>query len=400
MNRSGPRTVPYGDHPGHGPDARTLRRWTDSGARDLTGHPNKPGVDPPSGLIEELDRIASSLATDTSRRVQVDPLEIITERARCSGLSRRGQISCGAGTRMLRTSDSWLAICLARPGDVELLAAWLEVDPAAVPRRHPLDETDWDRIATLVSERLSNELEKQGAVLGLAVGVLPTGPVTEHPSLSPSLFNGLPVDVTSCGEATPQSLETARVVDLSSLWAGPLCARLLAEAGAEVIKVESVTRPDGARRGDQAFFELLNSAKSHQEVDLTRRDGVDELRRLIAGADVVIEASRPRALRQLGIDAQSMLADGPRVWVSITGHGRTGPGAHRIAFGDDAAVSGGLVAYDSEGDPVFCADAIADPISGLVAAAAVARALTNGGRWLLDVSMRRVAAHLGAQGCR
>jgi crotonobetainyl-CoA:carnitine CoA-transferase CaiB-like acyl-CoA transferase len=114
-------------------------------------------------------------------------------------------------------------------------------------------------------------------------------------------------------------------------------------------------------------------------------------------ADVVVEASRPRALEQLGIVAEAVLATaaggGPRVWVSITGYGRAAPGRDRVAFGDDAAVAGGLVVWDEAG-PCFLADAVADPCAGLVAAAAVLRALAAGGRWLLDVSMRDVAAHL------
>jgi hypothetical protein len=64
-----------------------------------------------------------------------------------------------------------------------------------------------------------------------------------------------------------------------------------------------------------------------------------------------------------------------------------------VAFGDDAAVAGGLVCWDGEG-PCFCADAVADPTSGLVAAAAILDALAVGGRWLLDVSMAAVAARL------
>jgi crotonobetainyl-CoA:carnitine CoA-transferase CaiB-like acyl-CoA transferase len=64
-----------------------------------------------------------------------------------------------------------------------------------------------------------------------------------------------------------------------------------------------------------------------------------------------------------------------------------------VAFGDDAAVAGGLVAWDGDG-PVFCADAVADPSSGLVAVAATLDALAAGGGWLLDVAMSRVAAHL------
>ena len=79
--------------------------------------------------------------------------------------------------------------------------------------------------------------------------------------------------------------------------------------------------------------------------------------------------------------------------MSITGHGRDGPERDWVGFGDDAAVAGGLVAWDDRG-PVFCADAVADPVSGVVAAIAVLEALAAGGHRLLDVPLAAVAAHL------
>ena len=84
----------------------------------------------------------------------------------------------------------------------------------------------------------------------------------------------------------------------------------------------------------------------------------------------MIESSRPRALRRLGLHADEWLAAGPgRIWLSITGYGREDP-RQRVAFGDDAAVAGGLVATGTDGSPAFCADAIADPLTGMLAAAA------------------------------
>jgi crotonobetainyl-CoA:carnitine CoA-transferase CaiB-like acyl-CoA transferase len=168
----------------------------------------------------------------------------------------------------------------------------------------------------------------------------------------------------------------------------------LVAAGARVVKVESTTRPDGARRGSTAFFELLHAGKESATVDLTRDGGRRDLASLVAGADIVLEGSRPRALEQLGIHRAELLLDGgPQVWVSITGHGRVGAARDRVGFGDDAAVGGGLVVWDEEG-PCFCADAVADPSTGLTAAAAVADALTLGGRWTIDVALASVAAHL------
>ena len=106
-----------------------------------------------------------------------------------------------------------------------------------------------------------------------------------------------------------------------------------------MIKAESVQRPDNLRDGRPDLYDELNDNKEHVTFDWSRPD---ELRALIADADVVVESSRPRALEQLGIVAADILAagDGPRVWTSITGYGRA---SNRVAFGDDAAVAGGLV---------------------------------------------------------
>lgn len=79
--------------------------------------------------------------------------------------------------------------------------------------------------------------------------------------------------------------------------------------------------------------------------------------------------------------------------MSITGYGRSGPAANRVAFGDDAAVAGGLVVWDEHG-PCFCADAVADPAAGLAAAAGVLATWRAGGRWLVDVSLSGVGALL------
>jgi hypothetical protein len=193
--------------------------------------------------------------------------------------------------------------------------------------------------------------------------------------------------------ATPRPIAGATVLDLSALWAGPLCGQLLAEAGANVIKVESITRPDGARRGPAPFFHLLNGEKRSVALDLVTPDGRHALDRLLTTADVVIESARPRALEQWGIVASDVLQRpaGPRVWVSITSHGRGAAVRERVGFGDVAAVAGGLVSRDDDG-PCFVADAVTDPITGLVGAAAVVAALATGHRWLLSAAMAPLAA--------
>jgi crotonobetainyl-CoA:carnitine CoA-transferase CaiB-like acyl-CoA transferase len=132
-------------------------------------------------------------------------------------------------------------------------------------------------------------------------------------------------------------------------------------------------------------------------LDFRHDEGLAALAALLAAADVVIESSRPRALEQLGISAFELASRGPRVWLSITGHGRDPATAMRVALGDDAAAAGGLVGGADDG-PVFLADAVADPLTGLVAANAIVEAVTSGGRWLIDVALTRVASAVAPRG--
>ena len=110
------------------------------------------------------------------------------------------------------------------------------------------------------------------------------------------------------------------------------------------------------------------------------------LRKIVKEADVIVEGSRPRALRQLGVDAETEVENG-KVWVSITGYGRTGPRSKGVAFGDDAAVSGGLFLKDPLS---FIADAVADPSAGLLAAVIALSALESEKGWLIDVPLSAV----------
>ncbi len=353
-----------------------VKAWAANGAMALTGRPGGSPLGPPAGLVPKLVAIADRISP------AVNPLMLLAERAAIAGLQPGGDVSCGGATRLLSAGERWVAVTLARTDDVDLVPAWLCLaDPPADP---------WAAIRKAISTRPLEELVDDALLVGLPIGVLP------HPAGDTSSSDEFPLRRTLIGgpTTTPGPLADLVVADLTSLWAGPLCGSLLAAAGATVIKVESMERPDGARFGPPAFFDLLNARKRSVALDLRTRDGVGALRSILSASDVVLEASRPRALEQMGIDASRMLASGrTRVWASITGHGRSAPGRERVGFGDDAAAAGGLVCWDDDG-PVFCADAVADPTSGLVAAAGVLEALADGGRWLLDVSMAEVAAHL------
>ena len=264
-----------------------------------------------------------------------------------------------------------------RVDDLELFPAWLEVPvPGTVA-------DGLDAAAEAIASRPQDVVVSAAVELGLAVaGVGST--VDARP----------PVITTVVADAPPvRSLEDIVVVDLTSLWAGPLCTRVLADAGATVIKVESTMRPDGARFGSRPFFDLMNAGKRSVGLDLSGADGRGRLRDLVAGADVIVEASRPRALAAMGLAPDGVLAGRTRLWVSLTGYGRTPPDDRRIAFGDDAAAAGGAVLRDSAG-LLFCGDALADPASGLVAAATALTALADGGHRLVDIAMAAVASTL------
>ncbi len=335
----------------------------------LTGLPDEP-LGPPERLVDGVEDLARAFAS-------LDALALLGERAAHMGLWRRGTTSCGGSCRLLAAGDGHVAVSLARADDFEAIPAWLELD-----RTPPNVPAAWSAVADAVATRDLDELVARATLLGL-----PVARVGE--AAGQSGVRRLPL-----GPAPEREPAGLLVVDLSALWAGPLCGDLLAGAGAAVIKVESPNRPDGARRGPAAFFDLLNGRKRSVALDFRHPRDVDVLRALLHRADVVIEASRPRALEQLGVHvADEVRGGGPQVWISITGYGRTEASA-RVAFGDDAAAGGGLVVW-RDGAPLFCADAVADPISGLAAASACLDSLASGGRWLLDVSMAGVCAALG-----
>jgi crotonobetainyl-CoA:carnitine CoA-transferase CaiB-like acyl-CoA transferase len=190
----------------------------------------------------------------------------------------------------------------------------------------------------------------------------------------------------------PVTRSAPLVVDLSALWAGPLCASLLGLAGARVVKVESGARPDGARRGPPSFFDLLNGGKQSVVIDPSTAEGRIVLARLLDAADIVVESARPRVMAQWGFDVERLVAARDHLaWVSFTAYGRTGPWQQRVGFGDDAAAAAGFVTGAA---PMFCADAFADPAAGLHASVAALAAWVGGGSHLIDVALREVVGHL------
>ena len=207
-----------------------------------------------------------------------------------------------------------MAINLARRSDTELLAAWMQYEWDGAP---------WDAVGQHLQRVDAVEAVERAQLLGIPAAVAVEAALGE------------PVRVTP-GAPRRASTSTPVVVDLSALWAGPLCARLLGDQGARVVKVELPDRPDGARGGHPEFWDRLNGNKEQRTLS------VRELHDLLDDADVLVTSARPRALEQLVLDLEQRVMERGLVWVAITGYGLTGDWRDRVAFGDDAAVAGGL----------------------------------------------------------
>lgn len=302
--------------------------------------------------------------------------ELLGERAAVLGLRRGGRVACGGATRLLATRDGWVAVALPRRSDLELLPAWLGIPEPST------GGAAWDPVADAVAARGTRELVAGARLLGLACAG-----VGERTGTA-----GLP--------AEPADLAAVRgrlVVDVSALWAGPLCAELLAAAGARVVKVEDVARPDGARRRPR-FYDLVNGRKASVALDFSSAEGRAALASLLRSADVVVTSARRRAFEQLDLDPATLMAAGarPTVWVAITSHGWASP---RVGFGDDAAAAGGVVAWHpDDGAPRFAADALADPLTGAVAAVRATLALAAGTPAFVDCPLAGCAAAVRAAG--
>ncbi|MEU3652587.1 CoA transferase [Streptomyces sp. NPDC032161] len=177
-----------------------------------------------------------------------------------------------------------------------------------------------------------------------------------------------------------------RVVDLATLFAGPLAATMLGDFGAEVIKVEHPRRPDPSRghglskNGVGLWWKILGRNKRNLTLDLSAPAGRDLLLRLAAGADVIIENFRPGTLERWGLGPAELRAANPRlVLTRVTGFGQFGPYAHRPGFGTLAEAMSGFAAITGEPDspPTLPPFGLADSIAALATAYAVMTALAG-----------------------
>jgi crotonobetainyl-CoA:carnitine CoA-transferase CaiB-like acyl-CoA transferase len=200
----------------------------------------------------------------------------------------------------------------------------------------------------------------------------------------------------------PRSYDGLRVLDFSTTIAGPHCTRMLADLGAEVIKIETAegetmrTRPP-VRNNCSTAFGQLNVGKKSLVLDLKSPDGVEVVRRLVATADILVENFRPGVMRRLKLDYASLRDLNPKlIYCSISGYGQTGPSAELPAYAPVIHAASGYemahLAYQpGRSRPDYCGIYHADVLTGVYAFGAIGAALYqrhgSGKGQHIDVSM-------------
>ena len=200
-------------------------------------------------------------------------------------------------------------------------------------------------------------------------------------------------------EGARAALGGIRVLDFTQMLAGPYCTRILADHGAEVIKIEPIKGDHirGAsplRDGHSAYFAHLNCGKKSLCLDLKQKAAVDLVRRLVRQADVVVENFRPGVVARLGLDYAALRREKPDlIYCSISGFGQSGPEAARPAYAPIVHAASGFdlanlsVQPAGGGRPSHTGVFVADIMGGALAATAVQTALvhrlrTGEGQWL------------------
>ncbi|MCT2401766.1 CaiB/BaiF CoA transferase family protein [Novosphingobium mangrovi (ex Huang et al. 2023)] len=188
-------------------------------------------------------------------------------------------------------------------------------------------------------------------------------------------------------------LDGVRVLELARILAGPWCGQLLADLGAEVIKIERprvgddtrhwgppfVTAEDGTNLG-AAYFHSTNRGKRSFAIDIASAEGQAIIRELASGADIVIENYKVGGLSKYGLDHAALSALNPRlITCSITGFGQTGPYAHRAGYDFIAQAMGGMMSMTGEPDrePQKAGIAVADLFTGMYSTVAILASLNR-----------------------
>jgi crotonobetainyl-CoA:carnitine CoA-transferase CaiB-like acyl-CoA transferase len=209
----------------------------------------------------------------------------------------------------------------------------------------------------------------------------------------------------------PLALTGVRVLDLSRVLAGPFCGMLLADLGAEVIKVEDTGSGDESRTwpphkdGESAAYLVINRNKRDMTLDLKAPEGIEVLKRLVAQADVLIENFRTGAMESFGVGYDTLAALNPRlVYCSISAFGRTGPRAEGAGYEALMQAFSGIMSITGEpgGQPVRAGVSFLDLTTGILCALGISNALLHRERTglgqrvdgsLLDTAVSLLAFH-------
>jgi crotonobetainyl-CoA:carnitine CoA-transferase CaiB-like acyl-CoA transferase len=231
----------------------------------------------------------------------------------------------------------------------------------------------------------------------------PRGPLGSPPRRNGAAVRELEMTIAAKSEGhLTGSFAGLRVLDFSTTIAGPHCTRMLADTGAEVIKIETAegetmrTRPP-LRNHCSTTFGQLNVGKHSVVLDLKSAQGVEAVRRLVATADVLVENFRPGVMKRLKLDYDSLRALNPKlIYCSISGYGQTGPSAELPAYAPVIHAASGYemahLAYQpGRARPDYCGIYHADVLTGVYAFGAIGAALyqrhATGKGQHIDVSM-------------
>jgi crotonobetainyl-CoA:carnitine CoA-transferase CaiB-like acyl-CoA transferase len=201
-------------------------------------------------------------------------------------------------------------------------------------------------------------------------------------------------------EASPAALAGLRVIDMASLYAAPLAASFLADFGADVVKLEP---PEGDSFRGTRLWPLVSRGKRSVVADLRTAEGVEALKRLVRGADVVVENYPAAVLQKRGIGWDVLSAINPRlIMLSVSCFGASGPYAERPGSGTIGEAFGGLthLTGEADGPPVLTSTALGDAVGAMSAAMGVLTALywreRSGRGQHIDASLYEPILHLVA----
>ena len=210
-------------------------------------------------------------------------------------------------------------------------------------------------------------------------------------------------------------LSGVRVLDLSQVYAGPTCARILCDLGAEVIKIEGLKRIDNIRlavladndaQGDfwnrMGYFLFRNAGKRSLTLDFNEPQAVELFKRLVPHADVIVESFTPRVMAQYGLDYESLRKiKADLIMISLSGYGQTGPWRDYSAYGTGLEPASGISSFTGYrgGEPLRTGISFTDPYCGLMGAGALLAALHHKGRTgegqHIDLSEHEAAIPMG-----